>query len=83
MPKTIDNKCREGKHKLLRWIGNQEGVGNENECKHEIIRSIGTQKGVGNLNNFFYCHYCTLRAKVTDKYRKVLNDVYELISEEK
>ncbi len=63
MPKTIDNKCREGKHKLLRWIGNQEGV--------------------GNVNGFYHCCDCYLKVEVTDKYRKVLNDVYELISEEK
>lgn len=54
----------------------------ENKCRHEIIRFIGTQTGVGNLNNFFYCHYCTLRAKITDKYRQVLKDVYELIVKE-
>ena len=61
MTKTIENKCKEGKHRILRSIGNQEGV--------------------GNLNNFFYCHYCNLRAKVTDAYRKVLKDVYELRQE--
>ncbi len=70
MTKTIE--------KIFKFIGNQTRVGNENKCKHEILRSIETQKGVGNLNNFFYCHYCTLRATVTDAYRQVLKDVYEL-----
>ncbi len=58
MKKTLETKCKEG--------------------NHEIIRLIGTQKGVGNLNNFPYCHDCNLRVKVTDAYKQVLKDVYEL-----
>lgn len=59
MKKTIETKCKEGNHELLRFIGNQ--------------------KGVGTLTGFYYCHDCNSRVKVTDAYRQVLKDVYELI----
>lgn len=50
----------------------------EEKCKHELLRFIGNQEGVGNLNDFPYCIDCNTRREITDKYRQVLKDVYEL-----
>jgi len=55
----------------------------ENKCEHKVVKFIGMQK---TMNGVKYalgnCYYCKTTIVITNKYRKVIGKVYEVIPQE-